>query len=261
MNINRIADDRRSLNGRIIAITGAGQGIGTAYARRLANDGARVILTDIDKGNLDQARSAMEREGLSADAYPMNVADQAQVTEFASWVAQRYGRLDGLINNAAMFSALTLKPFWEIEESEWDRVMAVNVKGPWLLVKALLPQLRKSTGASIINIGSDAAWMGKTGYLHYVASKGSIFGMTNAMSRELGPENIRVNSLSPGLIETAVPRATFTQEQLTGILRAQAINRIADTDDMVGVASFLMSDDSRWITGQTLHVNGGMLNH
>ncbi|AZG10964.1 SDR family oxidoreductase [Pigmentiphaga sp. H8] len=261
MSIEQSSTVRGVLAGKIIVVTGAGQGIGTAYARRLARDGATVVLTDINEQGLADAVRRLASEGLAVGQFAMNVADARDVGAFADWIGEQYGRLDGLINNAAIFSALTLKPFWEIEEQEWDRVMAVNVKGPWLLVKALLPHLRRSPGASLVNIGSDAAWMGKTGYLHYVASKGGIFGMTNAMSRELGAYNIRVNSLSPGFIETAVPRATFTQEQLAAILKSQALARTADTGDMVGVASFLMSDDSRWITGQTLHINGGMMNH
>jgi NAD(P)-dependent dehydrogenase (short-subunit alcohol dehydrogenase family) len=137
--------------------------------------------------------------------------------------------------------------------------MAVNVRGPWLMVKALRPLLIAAGGASVVNIGSDAVWMGKDGYLHYVASKAAVYGMTHAMARELGPDRVRVNTLSPGFTLTEVPRETFTQAQLDGIMRSQSLKRTGTTDDMVGVVAFLIGDDSRWVTGQTMHVTGGLL--
>jgi NAD(P)-dependent dehydrogenase (short-subunit alcohol dehydrogenase family) len=247
------------MDGRTILVTGAGQGIGMAYAKRLAEEGALVLMADINTTAVNAAAAELKTLGLKVEAHTVDVADATSVKKFAETLQLKHPKLDGVINNAAIFSTIKLAPFWEIDPEIWDRVMAVNVRGPWLLVSALLPQLRASGHASVINIGSDAVWMGKTGYLHYVTSKAAVYGMTHAMARELGPDNIRVNTLSPGFTTTEVPRETFTQGQLDGIMNAQVLKRLADTGDMVGVAAFLMSDDSKWITGQTFHVTGGLL--
>ena len=247
------------LEGRTILVTGAGQGIGKAYALRLAQEGATVLMADINETAVSTAAGDLQADGLKAEPYIVDVADAASVKSFAQKLQAQHPKLHGVINNAAIFSTIKLSPFWEIEPEVWDRVMAVNVRGPWLLASALLPQLRAAGDASLVNIGSDAVWMGKTGYLHYVASKAAVYGMTHALARELGPDNIRVNTLSPGFTTTEVPRATFTQEQLDGIMNSQVLKRLADTGDMVGVAAFLMCDDSRWMTGQTFHVTGGLL--
>jgi NAD(P)-dependent dehydrogenase (short-subunit alcohol dehydrogenase family) len=163
------------------------------------------------------------------------------------------------VNNAAIFSTITMRPFWEIPVEEWDRLMAVNLRGPWLLTSALLPALRAAHGASVVNVGSDAVWLGRPGYLHYIASKAGVAGMTHSMAHELGGDDIRVNSLSPGATYTEVPRGTVTQEQKKSMHAAQALHRDAGPEDMVGVVAFLLSDDSRWVTGQTISVNGGIL--
>ena len=243
--------------GRTYVITGSAQGIGLAYARRLGLEGARVVLSDIQEEPLIAATEKLRVEGIDASCQAMDVSDSQSTRAFAEHLSEHFGKIDGLINNAAIFSTLTLKPFWEIEQAEWEKVMAVNVTGIWLLTKDLLELLKASEHASVIHIGSDATWMGKELYLHYVASKGAVFGITNAMARELGKFGIRVNALSPGFTMTEVPRATFTEQQRTAIMAAQALDRVAGTDDMAGVASFLLSKESGWITGQTLHVNGG----
>jgi 3-oxoacyl-[acyl-carrier protein] reductase len=240
-------------------VTGAGQGIGKAYAARLAQEGAKVLLVDINAAAVETATSELKESGLAVEGYVVDVADPESVKRLSDDLQSAHPKIHGLINNAAIFSTIKLSPFWEIDPAQWDRIMAVNVRGPWLLVSALLPLLRAAEQSSVINIGSDAVWMGKTGYLHYVVSKAAVYGMTHAMARELGPDNIRVNTLSPGFTTTEVPRETFTQAQLDGIMNSQALKRLADTGDMVGVAAFLMSDDSRWMTGQTFHVTGGLL--
>lgn len=247
------------LAGKLIVVTGAGQGIGKAYAKRIAAEGARVALVDVNEQAVGAARSELEAQGLAVEAWTVDVSRPDDVKRFAAEIGRRHAAVHGLVNNAAVFSSLKLKPFWEIDPAEWDLVMAVNVRGPWLLVSALRPLLLAAQEASVVNIGSDAVWMGKDGYLHYVASKAAVYGMTHSMARELGADNVRVNTLSPGFTATEVPRETFTQQQLDGIMRSQALKRIAGTDDMVGVVSFLLGPDSRWITGQTIHVTGGLL--
>jgi NAD(P)-dependent dehydrogenase (short-subunit alcohol dehydrogenase family) len=256
---NQTPTPNQRLAERTILVTGAGQGIGKAYSLRIAQEGATVLMADINEAAVKAASSELQTAGLKAQPYTVDVSDVASVKAFAQKLQAEHPKLHGVINNAAIFSTIKLSSFWEIEPEVWDRVMAVNVRGPWLLTSALLPHLRAAGQASVVNIGSDAVWMGKTGYLHYVASKAAVYGMTHAMARELGPDNIRVNTLSPGFTTTEVPRATFTQAQLDGIMNSQVLKRLADTGDMVGVAAFLMSDDSRWMTGQTFHVTGGLL--
>jgi 3-oxoacyl-[acyl-carrier protein] reductase len=198
--------------------------------------------------------------GLGSDQVQQtDVADEASCQRLADDVGNRHGRVDGLVNNAAIFSTITMKPFWEISVAEWDTLMAVNLRGPWLVTKALLPALRRSPGASIVNVASDALWLGRPGYLHYVASKAGVYGLTHSMAHELGPDGIRVNTVSPGPVFTEIARETVTPQQKDAMLAAQAIKRPAGPQDMVGAVVFLLSDDSGWMTGQTLHLNGGLV--
>lgn len=251
----------RGLAGKVVVVTGAAQGIGLAYAQRLASEGCHVVLADLDADKCAAAAAKIAADGGagSADSVQADVSDEASCERLAAWVQERYGRADGLVNNAAIFSTITMKPFWEITVPEWDALMAVNLRGPWLLTKALLPALRQGRGASIVNIASDALWLGRPGYLHYVASKAGVYGMTHSMSHELGPDGIRVNTISPGPVFTEVARETVTQQQKDAMLAAQAIKRPAASLDMAGAVVFLLSDDSGWMTGQTLHLNGGLV--
>jgi NAD(P)-dependent dehydrogenase (short-subunit alcohol dehydrogenase family) len=247
------------LTGKIVVVTGAAQGIGLAYAQRLADEGAHVVLADLDGGKCAAAAAKIAADGGSASSVQVDVADEASCQRLADDVADRHGQVDGLVNNAAIFSTITMKPFWEISVAEWDTLMAVNLRGPWLLTKALLAALRRSPGASIVNVASDALWLGRPGYLHYVASKAGVYGLTHSMAHELGPDGIRVNTVSPGPVFTEVARETVTSQQKDAMLAAQAIKRPAGPQDMVGAVVFLLSDDSGWMTGQTLHLNGGLV--
>jgi 3-oxoacyl-[acyl-carrier protein] reductase len=166
-----------------------------------------------------------------------------------------------LVNNAAIFSTITMKPFWEITTDEWDGLQAVNVRGVWLAAKAVVPQMRRQGSGRIINISSGVIFMGRTHYLHYVASKGAVFAMTRAMARELGDFGITVNAITPGATYTEVPRATVTPEQREAMLRAMCIKRPEEPRDLVGTVVFLASDDAAFISGQTINVDGGMNLH
>jgi NAD(P)-dependent dehydrogenase (short-subunit alcohol dehydrogenase family) len=248
----------RGLNEKVIVVTGAAQGIGAAYAERLIEEGSTVVLAD---RNEDGAQAVVDRSSGPGvgHAFGLDVSDPGAGAALASFVGERFGRLDGLVNNAAIFSTIQMRPFWEISVAEWDALMAVNVRGPWLLTSALLPLLRKSRAASVVNIGSDSVAMGRQGYLHYTTSKAGIQGMTFGMSHELGNFGIRVNTLSPGAVRTEVPRATVTPQQQQAIIDAQALHRVGVPEDMTSLAAFLLSDDSGYITGQTISVNGGNL--
>lgn len=245
--------------GHVVVITGAAQGIGRAYATAVAQQGSAVVLVDVHRDRVTAVADELVAAGHIACAEQADISDEGSCATLATRIGDRFAAVHGLVNNAAIFSTIEMKPFWEISVVEWDALMGVNLRGPWLLTKALLPLLRGADQASIVNVSSDSLWMGRSGYLHYVASKAGVYGMTHSMAHELGEFGIRVNSLSPGPVFTEVERGTVTEAQKEGMRNAQALKRLADPSDMVGVLTFLLSDASRWMTGQTFHVNGGLL--
>ncbi|MGJ0203414.1 SDR family oxidoreductase [Leucobacter sp. gxy201] len=243
------------LDEKVIVVTGAAQGIGAAYVRRLVAEGATVIAADL---NLDGVEKLAASLGERVVPVAIDVSSVDSCRALADRLAADYGRCDGLINNAAIFSTIRMAPFWEITEREWDLLMNVNLKGVWQLSTALFELFKASGKASIVNIGSDSVPMGRTNYLHYTASKAAVTGMTYGMSKELGGFGIRVNTLSPGPVYTEVARDTVTEEQTKAMLANTALGRKAGPDDMTAVAAFLLSDDSGYVTGQTISVNGGL---
>lgn len=251
--------DPRSLKDRIVVVTGAGQGIGRAYAQAVAADGGTAVIAEINEERAQAVASEITSEGGSAVAFGLDVSSEESCREFAEVVASQFGRVDGLVNNAAIFSTIKMKAFSDITVREWDALMSVNLRGPWLLTTALLPLLRAGRSASVVNIASDAVWLGRPGYAHYVASKGGVAAMTFALSHELGGDGIRINTVSPGPTYTEVDRETVSPEQHEAMLARQSLARDAHPDDMVGPVTFLLSEASKFVTGQTIHVNGGML--
>jgi 3-oxoacyl-[acyl-carrier protein] reductase len=247
------------LAGKVVVVTGSGQGLGRAYARGVVAAGATVVLADVNEDAGRTVAGELTGDGGHAIFYPLDVAEPDSCARFAEAVWDAHGRVDGLVNNAAIFSTIEMRSFWEIPVREWDRLMAVNLRGPWLLTSALLPALRVSAAASIVNVASDAVWLGRPGYLHYIASKAGLAGMTHSMAHELGGEGIRVNTVSPGPIYTEVPRGTVSPEQKERMLAAQSLHREGHPEDMVGAVIYLLSAGSRWVTGHTMHVNGGLL--
>lgn len=247
------------LDGRVVVVTGAGQGIGRAHALAIAAAGATVLVAERDLDRGEAVAKEVEAAGGRAEARRVDVTSQDEVAAVASSWIEAHGRIDGLVNNAALFSTITMRPFWEIPPAEWDDVLAVNVRGPWAVTAALLPGLRASGSASVVNIGSDAVWLGRPGYLHYVVSKAGVVGMTHAMAHELGGDGIRVNTVSPGPVYTEIERGTVTPEQKAAMRAAQALPRDAGPQDITGPVVFLLSDAAGFVTGQTLHVDGGLV--
>lgn len=245
------------LAGRVAIITGAGQGLGRAFAKAFAAVGAVAVVAEL---NAEKGRSVVaeiEAAGGRAVAITTDVADLASAERMAEQVLKAYGRIDVLVNNAAIFSTLKMRPFEQIPPEEWERVMRVNVTGVFNCSRVVTAAMRKAGWGRIINISSGSILLGRPNYLHYSASKGAVIGMTRSMARELGPFGITVNALLPGATFTEIERETVTPAQKEAIIKMQCIPRAEAPDDLVGVVLFLASDGSRFITGQSINADGG----
>lgn len=238
----------------VAVVTGAGQGLGRVFAQRLAAAGHRVVVAD-----LDGARAAAVAEGIGAGALAVqvDVADAGGVESLRDRVVDRFGRCDVLVNNAAVFSTLEMRPFDEIPLDEWRRVLDVNLTGVFLCCRAFAPILRRQGSGKIINLSSATVHEGRPFYVHYVSSKAAVIGLTRALARELGEYGVTVNAVAPGPTETEIPRATVTDAQVPLILARQSLKRRERPDDVAGVVEFLAGPDSDFLTGQTLVVDGG----
>ncbi len=245
------------LKDKVTIITGAGQGIGAAFARRLAAEGAKIVIADLNKVGAQAVASSLTSKGYDAMALKTDVSDEENTRAMARDVLERYGRIDVLINNAAIFSTIKTKPVEDITVEEWDHLMGVNLRGVFLCSKAVIPHMKSQKKGKIINISSATVFMGKPYYIHYVTSKAGVIGFTRALARELGEFNINVNCITPGYTKTEIPRGTTSGEQLTAIINHQCIKRIGDPQDLAGVMIFLASDESDFMSGQTLNVDGG----
>jgi NAD(P)-dependent dehydrogenase (short-subunit alcohol dehydrogenase family) len=244
------------LEGKVAVITGGAAGIGFAYAKRFLAEGARVVVADIA-----DPRPAVDKldTGGRALAVSTDVSDAASVRAMVAATLARFGRIDVLVNNAAVFATLKPQRFDEIPEAEWDRVMAVNVKGVWNCARAVAPAMRAQGGGRIVNVASAIVAKGTALLLHYVTSKGAVVAMTRALARELGPDRITVNAVAPGLIlsDTVQANPDLTGFQGAAIMQARSLKREAFPDDVEGTVVFLASDDSAFMSGQTLIVDGG----
>lgn len=243
-----------SLKDRVAIITGAGQGIGRATAMAFAEAGAIPVIAELDE---DKATAVAREIGNRAMAVKTDAANADSLAEMTATVMKAHGRIDILVNNAAIFSTLEMRPFWEIPEEEWNRVMHVNATGPFLATRAVLGAMREEGWGRVINISSGAVTMGRPNYLHYIASKSALIGMTRSMGRELGDSGITVNAILPGAVFTEVPRKTVTAKQKEMILAMQSIQRPQEPGDLLGTILFLASESSSFMTGQCVTVDGG----
>jgi len=245
------------LAGKVAIVTGGARHIGAVYCRKLATEGAAVIIADVLDG--DKVVQEITAAGGRAMALKVDVSKEEDTIQMAAETVKTFGRIDILVNNAAIFINIQRQPFYEITAEEWDRVSAVNIKGPFLCAKAVFPQMKEQRSGKIINISSSTAFAGTPLFLHYVASKAALIGMTRSLAREVGEFGICVNAIAPGLVQHEGQTAPkeFTEFQL----KARSIKRLQTPEDLLGVLVYLASPDSDFVTGQTILVDGGGIFH
>lgn len=236
-----------------VIITGGGGKIAKAYAMAFAKEGAKLSLPDIVSA--DHTVNAIRDAGGAAITMACDVSDEESVKAMVDQTVKQFGTVDILINNAAYFMTVWKGPFWEITVEEFDKAMAVNVRGSWLCAKAVVPQMQKQQGGKIINVSSNVALTGNPNYIHYVTSKGALIAMTRAMARELGDWNICVNTVSPGFVVTEGRKVDPEYEKIRA--QQRSIKRSQVENDLVGTVLFLSSPESDFMTGQLLNVDGG----
>lgn len=249
-----------TLEGKTIVITGAGHGLGRAYARRCAKEGANLVLFDIDGAATERVRGEVAADGAQVLARQLDVRDLPGLRVLADDTKRRYGAVDGLVNNAGILSTISISrvPFEQIPEDEWDAVFDTNIKGMWYACRAFVPLMR-GHGGSVVNVSSSTVLIGGPTRVHYVASKAAVIGFTRVLSRELGADGIRVNTLMPGSTLSEEHPSRETLKMREEAIARRALKRVEVPQDLVGAVVFLLSDDSAFMTAQTLAVDGGVV--
>jgi 3-oxoacyl-[acyl-carrier protein] reductase len=246
-----------SVAGKTAIVTGAATGIGAATAKLLAARGARVLAAGLQAGALRDTVAAIEADGGEALAIEADVSDPEQIEAVAARAHESLGGADILVNNAAIYP---IGPWHEADAAEWDAVFATNVRGYFLLAKAVRPQMLARGGGSIVNVASVTFYWGEAQLVSYVSSKGAVIGFTRSLAREAGPEGIRVNAVAPGAFPTAATEIHADQDALwEGVLAAQSIKRRGEVEDVARAIAFFAGDDSAFVSGQTLLVDGGWM--
>ena len=258
------------LEGKVALITGGARGMGRSHCLALAREGADIVTCDIckdypvdwplgKKNELDETIDQVQALGRKAIGLIADISKGNEVREMVERAINTFGRIDILVNNAAFFSSIVKKPFYQISAEEWDAVIGVNLKGLFLCSKAVYPQMKKQRKGKIINVSSGTFFRGLPHFLHYVTSKGGVIGFTRALAREVGDDGIRVNAIAPGYTETEIlrERPQDPEEVIKATVANRCIKRTETPEDLAGTIVFLASDDSDFITGQTILVDGG----
>jgi NAD(P)-dependent dehydrogenase (short-subunit alcohol dehydrogenase family) len=251
------------LAGRTAIVTGGAKGIGCHYVEALAAEGAEVVIADVVSGSALAAKIAAKHGGNATLGVICDVSNEMQVKDLVATTIERFGKIDILVNNAALFAPLKEQPFTDIDVALWDRVMAVNVRGPFLLAKHVVPHMRARGYGKIINIGSSSVFRGIPQMLHYVTSKGAIVAFTRSLSRAVGGDGICVNTLAPGftLSDTVMDENPgHVESSRANAVTRRALKRDETPQDLLGALVFLACPDSDFITGQTIAVDGGAVN-
>lgn len=239
---------------KVVVVTGAAGGLGRAFAEGFAAAKAKVVVADIDLAGVEKTAELLRASGAEAIAIQVDVTDKESTEALARAASETFGAIDVLVNNAAIYATLKRAKFTEIDPTEWDKVMSVNVKGTWLCSAAAMPHLKD--GGRIINIASATVFSGSPMWMHYVASKAAVIGMTRVMAREAGGRGITVNAIAPGFTLTDASLGLMEDAESYGVDRG-AIKRSSRPEDIVGTALFLASKEASFMTGQTLVVDGG----
>ena len=246
------------LDGRVAIVTGGAQGLGAAYAVGLAEAGASVVVADLADGGATV--TAVEAAGGRAISTLTDVSNPDSVTEMAAAAISEFGRIDVLVNNAAIYAGLQMKPFFEVSVDEWDQIMAVNVRGTFLATRAVVGHMMERGSGKIINISSATIHRGAAGLSHYVTSKSAIVGFTRTIARELGKAGITANVVTPGFTMSDASKdliAPVGDAAVQGVVALQAIPRSEQPEDLVGTVVYLASSASDFMTGQTINIDGG----
>ena len=248
------------LKDKVAIVTGGAKGLGRAFAVRMAAEGARVLaVTRRDMDNLKETVRQIEDLGGQAAGFQADVSREDDTLAMAEEAVRAFGRIDILVNNAAVYDGIKRKPFYEIDPAEWDLVMAVNVKGAFLAARAVFPRMKAQGYGKIVNLASEVFFTGSHGFAHYVSSKGGIIGLTRALAIELGPYNICINCVAPGFTDTEASRGLADVDKYD--TSKTPLRRLEKPEDLTGAAVFLASAESDFMTGQTLLVDGGRAMH
>ena len=247
------------LEGKVAIVTGGAHGIGRAYCLGLAGEGAKIAVADLDLEGATAVAAAIKADGGEGLAIETDVSSEESTLDMARRTAERFGTVDLLINNAAMFETVPMSRvgFMETDPAEWDRLMAVNLKGPWLCARAVFPYMKKQGSGKIVNISSGTVFGGNATRPHYVASKAGVIGLTRNLAREVGEYGINVNTLSPGSTMTEDLPPGADREVRYRAVGLRASKRVQTPADLVGVMVFLCSADSDFMSGQLVNVDGG----
>lgn len=248
------------LDGKVAIVTGGAKGLGRAYCLGLAKEGARVVMAAHRFDTEAATQAANEIESRDGMALEVDVASEDDTRHMAEETVKKYGRIDILVNNAAMYRGISRKGILEIPVDEWDRLMTVNLKGMFLCCRAVIPQMMKQQKGKIINMTSEVAFTGSRGMIHYVTSKGGVISFTHSLTAELGAYNICVNAIAPGFTDTPGSRTMIDDISKYDASRTP-LRRVEQPEDLVGAVLFFAGDESDFITGQTLVVDGGRFMH